>query len=336
MGAKQMRIANLRIACGIACVVTMITTMSAQAATSWVMVSGYPDNNYVTENIREFIKEVDEKSNGELKISLHSNGSLVKMDNIRRAVQTGQVQMGEIRLGSYGNEDPMYILDNVPYMTKDYKQAWVLMETSAPYFDALMAKSGIKPLGYQPFPGQGFFTQAEIHSAVDLHGKKLRIYSKVTQEMGQKLGATAIILPFADIPQAFATGMIDGLFTSAQTGVDIQAWTNSSHFTYVGAIFTKTLLGVNKEAYDALPENLRTIVDEAGHSLTERAWRKSEEANQGHIAELEKNGMKTYAPPADVLARLTSVGQELAETWKAEASPEAVAVLDAYRARIKQ
>ena len=66
------------------------------------------------------------------------------------------------------------------------------------------------------------------------------------------LGFNATILPFAEIPQAFSTGLIEALFTSPQTGIDIQAWDNTKHFTYAGAIFSKNAVIVTNKAFNAL------------------------------------------------------------------------------------
>ncbi|MEL7469702.1 MAG: hypothetical protein AAFN27_14700, partial [Pseudomonadota bacterium] len=72
----------------------------AMADTSWIMASGYPDDNFHTKNIKLFIEEVGAKS--DLKIDLQSNDTLIKLDAIKTAVQRGQVPIGEIRLGVYG------------------------------------------------------------------------------------------------------------------------------------------------------------------------------------------------------------------------------------------
>lgn len=77
----------------------LLASSAAQAQTVWTMASGYPDSSFFTQNIREFIKEVESKSGGKLKIDLRSNDSLIKLDAIKRAVQSGQIQIGEIRLG---------------------------------------------------------------------------------------------------------------------------------------------------------------------------------------------------------------------------------------------
>ena len=66
------------------------------------------------------------------------------------------------------------------------------------------------------------------------------------------LGFNATILPFAEIPQAFSTGLIEALFTSPQTGIDIQAWDNTKYFTYAGAIFSKNAVVVGEKFFSAL------------------------------------------------------------------------------------
>ncbi|HNB06246.1 MAG TPA: C4-dicarboxylate ABC transporter substrate-binding protein, partial [Thauera aminoaromatica] len=50
----------------------------AHAQTAWDMPTPYPANNFHTENIQQFAKEVDEATGGKLKITVHANGSLFK------------------------------------------------------------------------------------------------------------------------------------------------------------------------------------------------------------------------------------------------------------------
>ena len=91
------------------------------AATDWIMASGYPESNFHTKNIRMFIEEVAENSS--VNIKLNSNDTLIKLDAIKTALQRGQIPIGEIRLGVYGNEDPMYILAGLPFIAGNYADA---------------------------------------------------------------------------------------------------------------------------------------------------------------------------------------------------------------------
>jgi TRAP-type C4-dicarboxylate transport system substrate-binding protein len=302
----------------------------ASAQTTWIMASGYPDNNFLTQDLQMFVADVEKATAGKLKIALHSNDSLIKLDGIKRAVQTGQIQAGEIRQGVYGNEDPMNILDGVPFLASTYDDAWRLMEAQSPYFDKVMGKAGMKVLGYQVWPSQGFYTKGPINSPDDFKGKKLRIYSTATQRMGTLLGFQATILPFAEIPQAFSTGLIEALFTSAQTGTDIQAWDNTKYFTNVGAILSKNALIVNLRAFNALPKAEQDAMIAAGKAYTKRSWEMSKKAHEEKAAVLAAHGMTVVEAPASVVAAMKKVGAQMTEEWKTTASPDAVAALDVY------
>jgi len=309
---------------------TVVSTTAAQAATTWIMASGYPDNNFLTKVDRYFIQEVETASKGELKIDLRSNGSLIKIAAIKRAVQTGQVQAGEIRLGIYGNESPMYVLDSYPNLASSYAESWKLMEAQKPYFDKVFAKSGMRLVSYMPWPGQGLYSKGPLATPADFKGLKLRIYSKSTQQMGQKLGFDATILPFAEVPQAFSTGLINTLFTSAQTGIDIQAWDYVKYFMYTGSMHNKNAIIINERAFRSLSPALQKVVTAASEKATAYAWTLSKQLGEEQIETLRKNGMTISPVTPAIAAEFEKVGGELIADWRKEASPEEVAVLDAY------
>ena len=314
--------------------IAALMTLPASAA-EWIMASGYADANFHTKNIRAFIDEVEKGTDGNLKITLNSNDTLIKLDAIKRAVQAGQIPIGEIRLGVYGNEDPMYILAGLPFIAPNYATAWLLKDMAKPYFDALFEKNGMKILYYAPWPGQGFYTQFPVNETGDFKGKKLRIYSTATQKMGEMLGFNATILPFAEIPQAFSTGLIEALFTSPQTGIDIQAWDNTSNFTYAGAIFSKNCVVVNLEAWNGLDAGTRDAVLQAATRAEIRGWEMSAATTRAQIKILEENGMATANAPDAVIADMKAIGKAMMADWRTNASPDAVAVLDRYLSLIE-
>lgn len=305
------------------------------AQTTWTMASGYPESSFFTQNIRLFIKDVEEKTNGKLKIDLRSNDSLIKHDAIKRAVQSGQVQIGEIRLGVYGNEGLMYDLDNIPGVASDYDKAYKLMEAQKPYFDELFKKNGMRIITYVAWPGQGFYTKEPVNSLADLKGQKLRIYSKQTQILGEKLGMQALILPFAEVPQAFSTGMIQSLWTSAQTGVDVQAWNYTKYFTYTGTQHTKNAIIVNERAFRQLDKETQDIVLEAGQRATDRGWEMSKQASADREKVLKDHGMVVSQAPQDVMDRIEEIGKEMVADWLAAAKPEEKAVYEKYQELLK-
>ncbi|WP_306152196.1 TRAP transporter substrate-binding protein [Roseovarius sp. MMSF_3281] len=324
---------TLRISATFASALSLLAG-AAQAETVWTMASGYPESSFLTQNIRAFIEAVEERTEGELKIDLRSHDTLIKLDNIKRAVQSGQVQIGEIRMGVYGNEQEMFNLDNIPGVVPTFEKSWMLMEEQKPFYDEWFGRGGMEVLSYIAWPGQGFYTEGEISGLADLEDLKLRIYSRQTQVMGEKLGAEAIILPFAEVPQAFATGMIEALWTSAQSGTDVQAWDYLDTFTYTGTMHNKNAVIVNQRAMRALPEDIQAIVREEGEKATERGWEIARAAGEEREQVLRDHGMTVTQAPQEVLDRIDQIGKEMVADWLEVASEEEAAVYEAYQARI--
>src|SRR3546814_13633318 len=66
-----------------------------QAQTKWDLPAGYPATNFHSKNLQLFADDVKKLSGGKLDITVHPGASLFKVPEIKRAVQTGQVQAGE-------------------------------------------------------------------------------------------------------------------------------------------------------------------------------------------------------------------------------------------------
>src|SRR5690606_15022315 len=58
-------------------------SLNAQAATKWDLPSAYPASNLHTQNLEQFVSDVDKLSEGDFKITLHSNASLYKAPEIK-------------------------------------------------------------------------------------------------------------------------------------------------------------------------------------------------------------------------------------------------------------
>ena len=163
-------------------------------------------------------------SGGRLQIQLHSNASLLRMPEIKRGVQTGQVQIGEILLSAYGNEDPFFEVDSVPQLVTSTAMARKLAELQKPYVEARLQRQGISLLYWVPWPPSGLYTNTPLESVETLRGTKMRTFNALTNRFATLCGATPTLVQQAEVPQAFATGVVNAMVTSAATGVDVQAW----------------------------------------------------------------------------------------------------------------
>jgi TRAP-type C4-dicarboxylate transport system substrate-binding protein len=299
-------------------------------ATELKMASGYPDGNYLTVTVRDFIADAAKRSGGTLKIELHNNQSLVKLPEMMRAVQTNQVALADVRLGNYGNQDPVYIVDAIPFVAGDYDSALKLWQASKPYLVDSFAKRGLKVLFALWNPPQGFYTLKPVASVQDLAGLKLRIYSTETRRMGELLKAEPLIVQFGEVPQAFSTGLINAMFTSPQTGIDTQAWDFVKNLTMVGALYTKQLVVINADVFAKLTKAEQDALVAAAATAEKAGFERMKALTDEQLALIRSKGMAVQNASPELIAQLRKVGAQMQDEWKAKATPEQRKVLDDY------
>src|SRR4029434_8867285 len=107
------------------------------------------------ETLQQYASDIDKATAGKLKITVHPNASLFKAPEIKRAVQGGQAQAGEILLVNFENEDPLYGLDGIPFLATSYGDSMKLYKASRKALDDKFAKQGMKLLFAVPWPPQG-------------------------------------------------------------------------------------------------------------------------------------------------------------------------------------
>ena len=307
----------------------------AGAQTKWVMASPYPEANYHTQTIKFFLAELEKAAPGALQVQLHSNASLLPLLQIKRAVQTGQVQLGEILLGAYGNEDPIFEVDFIPFLATTYPEARKLHEASEPALRARFEKQGVTPLYYVPWPSQSIYGKAEIRSLEDLKGSRFRAQTPIIARMAELMGATPVLVQAADVPQAFATGIVNAMLTSAQTGADSAAWDFAKYVYDIGFTLTRNAVLVNTRAFMALDPAVRTAMRDAAARAMEHGWAAAKESEPVQLDRLRGHGMQTPEPSPALLAGLRAIGAKQEEEWVQKAGPDGRALLARYRALLQ-
>jgi TRAP-type C4-dicarboxylate transport system substrate-binding protein len=309
--------------------------MPAMAQTRWVMASAYPDGNYHTQNIRQFLQEVERDTAGGLAVQLHSNAALLPMLQIKRAVQTGQIQLGEILLAAYGNEDPFFEIDFIPFLSDTWPQARALDEVTLPYIRARLERQGLTLLYTANWPSQAFWTQREITRVEDLRGTRFRAQTAVLARMAELLGAAPVTVQQAEVPQAFASGIVNAMVTSAQTGVDTGAWDYTRYAYFVGFTLVRNAVLVNTRAFMALDAPTRAAVQAAAARAAERGPGLAQESERTMMERLRRQGMQLPEPSAELLAGLRAVGAQQTREWVQKAGPEGAQALEWYRALLR-
>jgi TRAP-type C4-dicarboxylate transport system substrate-binding protein len=304
---------------------------SAAAQTKWDLPAAYPANNFHTEILQQFADDVAKATGGKLKITVHANASLFKANEIKRAVQGGQAQIGEILLTAYSNEWPIYGIDGVPFLADSYAEAMKLYKASKPALEKKLGEQGIMLLYTVPWPPQGIYVNKPINSAADLKGVKWRAYSPATARIAELVGAQPVTVQAAELSQAMATGVIESYMSSGSTGYDTKTYEHIKYWYDTQAWLPKNAVLVNKAAFDALDKATQAAVLKAGADAETRGWAISQKKNGEYIELLKKNGMTILPPPPQLKADMKKVGDTMLKEWLEKAGPEGQAIVDAYR-----
>ncbi len=304
---------------------------SATAQTKWDLPAAYPANNFHTENLAQFAADVDKATAGKLKITVHANASLFKAPEIKRAVQGGQAQIGEILLVNFQNEWQLYGLDGIPFLADSYDAAFDLYKAQKPSLEKKLASQGMMLLFTVAWPPQGIYVKNPINSAADLKGVKWRAYSPATARIAELVGAQPVTVQAAELSQAMATGVIESYMSSGSTGYDTKTYEYIKYWYDTQAWLPKNAVLVNKAAFDALDKPTQAALLKAGAEAETRGWALSKKKNGEYAELLKKNGMNIMKPSAQLTADMKKVGDIMLKEWLQKAGPEGQAVVDAYK-----
>jgi TRAP-type C4-dicarboxylate transport system substrate-binding protein len=295
------------------------------------MPTPYSDGEFHTRNVVLFVEEVRKATDGALNIVVHSNGSLIKHPDILRAVSTGQVNIGEVLLSQFGNEDPVFEADNLPFVAPGYDEAWKFYQAQKPLLEKKLEGRGLRLLFSVAWPGQGIYTKDQLKSVADLKGTKFRTYSPLTARLAELLGASPTVVQVPDVPQMFATGGIQAMITSSATGASTKAWEFVKNYYDASAFHPKNAVMVNARAWGRLPDAQKKAVAYAASTAETRGWAMSKVRQLEANEMLTKNGMTIHKPDPAMTAAYTKVGNQILDEWLKKAGTEGQSIIKAYR-----
>lgn len=182
-----------------------------------------------------------------------------------------------------------------------------------------------------------------VTEPADLNGVKLRAPTRVTNQLFTEMGATTVGMPVPAVPEALSKGVIDATVIPWEVTSALKVSELVENHTEFGdeAIYTATFIfAMNKDKYDALPDDLKKVIDDnSGEELSARAGKVMQEydAPARKIAEDLGNNIITLTPEQVDAWREASAGIEGA--WIEEMSAkgmDAAALVEEAKALIAE
>jgi TRAP-type C4-dicarboxylate transport system substrate-binding protein len=312
--------------------VTLVLGATSVAAESWDMPMAYSATNFHSEMGVVFADKVREYTGGDIDITVHPGGSLFKGGEIKRAIQTGQVPIGERFMSAHANEAPLLGWDNLPFVATTYEENEKLWQAAKDKVNAQLADLNLVALYTCPWPGQGFYFKKEVNSSKDTQGVKFRSYNTATATFAEALGMVPVQVEAAELSQALATGVAEAFISSGSTGYDRKVWEQLTHYYKVNAWLPRNYVMVNKGVWEGLDADTKAEIQKAADETGAACAAKSEELANWYFEQLEANGMTVADASPEFLAELKAIGAKMTADWLASVGPDGQEILDAYYA----
>lgn len=316
----------------LACAATAAIALPAFAAETWDMPMAYSASNFHSENGVEFANCVTSGTNGDIEITVHPGGSLFAGADIKRAIQTNQVPIGERLLSGHQNENAIFGFDSIPFLAPSFEDSGKLWEAAKPKIEAVLEEQNLHLLYNVPWPPQGLYFKKEVNSVEDMAGVKFRSYNNTTARLAELTGMAPVTIEAAEVSQAFATGVAESMISSGATGYDQKVWESLTHFYEVDAWLPRNYVMVNGDVWNSVSDANKEIINACASEAEARGLEKSKEYTQFTYDGLRKGGMTVQPASDELMSGLREIGETMTAEWLEAAGDEGRAVVEDFNA----
>ena len=305
---------------------------AAQAQTKWDMPTPYSEGEFHTRNVKAFAEDVKKATGGKLDITVHSNGSLIKHPDILRAVSTGQVNIAEFLLGQFGNEDPVFAADNVPFVAPGYDDAFKFYQAQKPVLEKKLQGRGLKLLYAVAWPGQGIYTKDPLKIVTDLKGTEVAhlqpAYRAARRAARREPDRGAGARGAADVRHRRDAG--DGHLLGHRhrdQGLGVRQELHQDQ-----RLESEERRGGERARLQPPAEEQQNALIKAAAAAEPRGWEMSKAREKEGDERWRRTESRLRAYPR-AEAALAKIGEQMAAEWEKSAGADGQAILKAYRSK---
>jgi TRAP-type mannitol/chloroaromatic compound transport system substrate-binding protein len=301
--------------------------------------STWPAKDIFHEYALDFASKVNSMSGGRLKIDVLPSGAVVKAFDLLDAVSSGTLDGGHGVIAYwYGKNSALALWGSGPAFGMDPNMllSWHYYGGGKALQDEIYASlnMNVVSLLYGPMPTQplGWFKKP-VGKVDDLKGLKFRTVG-LSIDVFTALGAAVNALPGGEIVPAMDRGLLDAAEFNNATSDKILGFPDVSKVCMLQSFHQcseQFEILFNKAKYDALPEDLRAIIDQAAQaSSADMSWKAIDRYSKDYEA-LKADGVKFYKTPDAILTAQLEAWSKIIEAKSAE-NPMFKKVLESQRA----
>lgn len=302
----------------------------ASAETNLRLSDVLPEGNFMVENARTFAEAVSDATEGEVTITVSPAGSLgFKGPDQLGAVRDGLVDMADINISQQVGSNPLFGAEGVPFLVSSMDELKQYHSFLRPEFEKLFEQYNQKLLYMVPSPAQYVYLKKEVETIDDFEGIPVRGADKNTVDIISSIGMDGVVMPWGELLPALASGRVEGVATSATSGVDGRFWEFLGYVYPTNHTWGSNAVTVNMDVWNTISEEDRAAIEKVAADLEPSFWDVSRDSDVKSIETMEAEGM-TLVPLSDEL--MAEIGERATSVQDAffERVPAAKPIADAF------
>ncbi len=313
-----------------------VPSIARAQSVNWDMSTVWPDSNFHTVNANKFAADVKTATNGAINITVKGGGQLgFKGPEHLRAVRDGLIPMADVLNIQQVGDEPILGAEGVPFLIGSIEELKIFHKHMRGVFEQTALKNNQKVLYIVPWPTQYLHLKTKADSLAGLAGLKVRCPDRGAQDMVNALGMTGVVIPWGETIPALASGAVQGVSTSAVSGVDGKFWEFLKYVYPTNHVWSCQMVTVNLDSWNKISAAQRTAIEGVGKALEPEFWASSIKADADSLARLKQGGMEVVdVPPAmmaDARKRTASLVQDFIKRVPASKAP-----IEAYLTELKR
>ncbi len=301
--------------------------VKAQGVTSMRWQSTWPAKDIFHEYAVDFAKKVNDMTGGELKIEVLPAGAVVPAFQLLDAVTKGTLDGGHgVLVYHYGKQNALALWGSGPGYAMDANMllAWHKYGGGKELLAKLYASIGANVVSYAygPMPSQplGWFKNP-VANLEALKGLKYRTVG-ISIDVFTAMGMAVNPLPGGEIVSAMDRGLLDAAEFNNASSDRVLGFPDVSKVCMLQSYHQNAEqfeIMFNKDKYNALPEKMRAIIDNAVEAASsDMSWKAVHRYSQDYIEMQQKDKVRFFKTPDPILKRQLEAYDEVVAKKSAE------------------
>ena len=303
---------------------------SAAEGTRTLNISLYtPETSSVSMGVREWGDAVTEATDGGVTFTYNYNGGLLAADDTLQGVGDGRADLGLIGALYYESQLPLTSITSVPYLTDNALAAMLALKQVYEQSDAMKTeyeRNGVHPLFFLPARDALLgATDAPIKNIDDLQGRSIRASGSFSIAVSAA-GANPVAVNFNELYESLDRGVVNSFSGILLDSVESSGLYEVAPFVSNPrqGLLTTYPVSINADVWDSLPQDIRTIMEDAADDALEAYFEVEAETQATACDVIEEYGGQVFVWDDDSTeAWRELVGDSIIDQWRERAGQNA-------------